>query len=290
MRNQTIETNNIKKKTIKYKTKSNKSIKIKIVKSAKLAKKDKPLFRPTEGEDVIEANLSFLISVMGGSLYDIYVNRILNERSGQNIQVTQVRKPTDSKNLLHLNEPTIFYGKNETHFTCSPDLKELWDSYKSGIQQGATNHFCQTFALMRMEKEFLPDGVVGRAFLNLEKGKFFENAFIAKNVACHILNEMLSNRPLQGQSPHCRTLQRPLQRPLQNPQIFDENDDIYSYFDFEVNNSENNHKLYEDDHDKVSEDFFYHHPKSIVSFLSYCKNISIDDFHNSTFRNQINLS
>lgn len=266
MRNQKIETNNIKKKTIKYKTKSNKSRKIKIVKSAK---KDKPLFRPTEGEDVVEANLSFLISVMGGSLYDIYVSRILNERSGQNIQLKQVRKPTDSKNLIHLHEPTIFYGKNETHFTCSPDLKELWDSYKSGIQQGATNHFCQTFALMRMEYEFLPNGLVGTAFSKLEKGRFFENAFIAKNVACHIMNELLPNRPLDG------------------PQIFDENDDIYSYFDFEMNNSENNHKLYHDDN---SEDFFYHHPKSILSFLSYCKNISLDDFHNSTFRNQINLS
>ena len=91
-----------------------------------------------------------------------------------------------------LGQPAIFYGNSSgTHFTVTLDGKQLWDSYK-GIQKPASDHFCQTFALMYVEHFFLPNSFVAKQFNELEMGQYMHNAIIAKNVCCdilHILNQ-----------------------------------------------------------------------------------------------------
>jgi hypothetical protein len=173
-------------KTIRkiVKTKKNKSI--------KLVKQ--PFFLSTEGEDDIEANLSFLIELLGSKLYETYIEDILNEDANQDIKVERVPHPSNPPvNYLIPNNPVIFYGnKSGTHFTCTVDGKTVWNSYKTGIQQNNTDHFCQTFALMRMQYEFLPESHIGQEFLQLKRYEYMDNVYIAKNVACDIL-ELLNN-------------------------------------------------------------------------------------------------
>jgi hypothetical protein len=231
------------------------------------------IFVPTEGEDTIESNLSFLIAMMGGSLYDIYVERILNVRSGQQIQVKQVKKSSYESNLYGITGPTIFYGKeNATHFTCTVDGSYLWDSYNEGFQKRNTNHFCQTFALMYMEHSFLPEGYIGQEYLKLQKGEFFDNAMIAKNVACSILNEL-----------------------LQMPDIFREHDDFYYYFDSELNKKTlgvSNHRINSEIKLKPhgEDELFFYNPKLVSKFILYCQNLTKADICTSSFRQQIDLS
>ena len=232
------------------------------------------IFVPTEGEDTIESNLSFMIAIMGSSLYEIYVEKILNVRSGQHIDVKQVKKSSYESNLQGITTPTIFYGKNNaTHFTCTINGSYLWDSYNEGFQKRNTNHFCQTFALMYMEHYVLPDGYVGQEFLKLQKGEFVDNAMIAKNVACYILNEL-----------------------LQMPEIFIEYDDIYYYFDLELNQKtygkvihKINPELKLKSHGE-NELFYYYNHKLVSKFILYCHELTKADICTSSFRQQIDLS
>jgi len=155
---------------------------------------DNHIFIGTEGEDILEANLSFLIELLGSKLYETYVDEILNMSSKKNIKVVAVAHPsTPPKDALIKGQPCLFYGNNGgTHYTCSVDGEQLWNSYKHGIQANHTDHFCQTFALMRTQHEFLPNSQIGKTYLKLKRGEYMDNAFIAKNVACDIL-KLLNN-------------------------------------------------------------------------------------------------
>ena len=154
-----------------------------------------PTFVSTEGEDDLEASISFLLELMGSSLYETYVEGILNEESSQTINVVKVRQPSNpEKKKMIIDEPKIFYGSSKgTHFTCTLDGKSIWNSYKEGIQLINTDHFCQTFTLMRMEYEFLPDSFIGKEYKNLQKYKYLDNVMIAIKVACHII-ELLQKK------------------------------------------------------------------------------------------------
>jgi len=155
---------------------------------------NQPTFISTEGEDNLEASISFLLELMGSSLYETYVEEILNIQSNQNIAVVQVPRPANPPpSLMIRGQPKIFYGSSKgTHFTCTLDGINIWNSYKEGIQILNTDHFCQTFTLMRMQYQFLPDSFVGQEYAKLQKYQYLDNVMIAKNVACYIL-ELLQN-------------------------------------------------------------------------------------------------
>jgi hypothetical protein len=234
---------------------SNKTKKKSVKKS--VTKRSPPLFIPTEGEDSLEANISFLISIMGGSLFDDYVTHILIPITGIPIDVIQVSRPTDSKNLLLIDRPTIFYGYKATHFTCSYDTNHLWDSYKEGIQLGATDHFCQTFALMRMEYELLPDSFIGKKFAQLRRGEFLLNAWIAKTVACHIIRTMISY--------YSRSKRAGIER-----------------MDELVDDQLEGHSIHSSLTIKNGQEL-------LIKLLECCEPLTINDFSNSSFREKILL-
>ena len=74
---------------------------------------DNHIFIGTEGEDIPEANLSFLIELLGSKLYETYVDEILNISSKKKIKVVAVAHPsTPPKEVLIKGQPSLFYGKN----------------------------------------------------------------------------------------------------------------------------------------------------------------------------------
>ena len=183
----------MKKKTIKN-NKTKKTINpIKIKKGGARAKKRKlnnePFFLPTEGEDPLEASISFLTGLMGSSLFETYVEDCLNPQlKNTQIQVVAVLKPLYPTKKMILGQPAIFYGNAQgTHFTVTLDGKELWNSYK-GMQKPNSDHFCQTFALMYAQHFFLPKSFVAKKYDELEFGEYMDNVIIAKNVCCNILH------------------------------------------------------------------------------------------------------
>jgi len=184
-----------KMKEIKKIKKTNKMKEIKkIKKTNKMKEINKPIFISTEGEDNIESNLSFLIELLGSSLLETYVEDILNIHSSKIINIRQVPHPTNPpKEELTSGQPIIFYGNYKaTHYTCSIDGTHIWDSYRQNIQVNGTDHFCQIFALMCIENAVFPNSYISKQFSNLKNKQFMENAFIAKNVACDIL-ELLNS-------------------------------------------------------------------------------------------------
>lgn len=170
-----------------------------------------PVFRPTQSEGVVEANLSFLIALMGSSIYDTYVENILNAQIAttnannaennlaskeiQEIRVIQINAPMNpGEEYLKQGFPAIFYGKrNATHFTCytGAEYKKVVDSYKNGIQKDGTDHFCQTFALMHMEHHFFPESKIGEYYQKLNMNKteegYLHNAMVAIEAACYVI-------------------------------------------------------------------------------------------------------
>jgi len=146
---------------------------------------------PTEGEDAVEASLSLLIDLMGSSLMDQYVEDIMNPNLPlqQHIVVRKVNRPNHPS--LQPGQPAIFYGRGRaTHFTCTTDGIQLWDSYKNGIQQRNTDHFCQTFALLYMQHSFFHGRHRGDWFHQLITGEYMHNAWVAKEFACHVVRTM----------------------------------------------------------------------------------------------------
>lgn len=159
----------------------------------------KPLVYSTEGEDVIYAHLALLIDIMGGSVYETFVSYI-NETLDTTIVTQQVglphrpSKPPDE--YFVPGQPTVFYGQSKgTHFTCTVDgtRKGLWDSYKEQVQKPHTDHFCQTFTLMRIIHELRPQSIFGKPFVQLHRGEFMDNAFLAKNYACKVVRTVYDN-------------------------------------------------------------------------------------------------
>jgi hypothetical protein len=158
-----------------------------------------PLVYSTEGEDIIYAHLALLIDIMGGSVNETFVSYI-NESQGTNIVTQQVAlphrpsKPPDE--YFVPGQPTVFYGLSKgTHFTCTADgtRQHLWDSYKEQVQKPHTDHFCQTFTLMRIIHELRPQSIFGKPFTLLHRGEFMDNAYIAKNYACKVIRTVYDN-------------------------------------------------------------------------------------------------
>jgi hypothetical protein len=217
----------------------------------------KPTFVSTEGEDNLESSISFLLELMGSTLYETYVEEILNTEANQNIFVVQVPRPANPpQSLMIPGKPKIFYGSSKgTHFTCTLDGKNIWNSYKEGIQILNTDHFCQTFTLMRMQYQFLPNSFVGMEYNKLQKYQYLDNVMIALKVACYIIemlqrefnidsqvNELLQLRDNRGKPEH-----------IKNPEL----KNIKS-------------------------------PQQIVTHLiSYCRSITKEQMCNSTFKQKI---
>lgn len=153
-----------------------------------------PPFISSEGEDDLEASLSFLIDLLGSSLYDTYVDDVLNMKANQNIELLNVPRPIKPPaNTMMPGYPKIFYGNGKgTHFTCTLDGVKLWNSYTEGIQMRDTDHFCQTFVLMRMQNEFLPTSFIGEEYTKLHKYQYLDNVMVAIKVGCYII-ELLQN-------------------------------------------------------------------------------------------------
>jgi hypothetical protein len=153
-----------------------------------------PTFISTEGEDNLESSISFLIELLGSTLYETYVEDVLNVESSQNIEVVQVPRPINPPaSMMIRGKPKIFYGTAKgTHFTCTIDGINLWNSYREGIQLLNTDHFCQTFTLMRMQSEFLPNSFIGTEYTKLQEYQYLDNVMIAIKVACYII-ELLQN-------------------------------------------------------------------------------------------------
>lgn len=154
-------------------------------------------FVSTEGEDNLEATLSFLIEMMGGSLYEAYVYNILNTNLKIPIKCISVQRPEHPKEEMKAGIPAIFFGSaNGTHFTCTVDGKNLWNSYNNGIQQPSTDHFCQTFVLMYMVYTFLhPNTPYRNLFRELQKGMLVDNVMVAIKFACYIIESVMNKFP-----------------------------------------------------------------------------------------------
>ena len=163
--------------------------------------KIEPVFIPTQGEGVVEANLSFLIELIGGSIYNTYVE-FLNEQFTDEtiITVKDVKKPMNPVNpdtglsFLLERKPMIFYGASSgTHFTCTTGDGKLIDPYKIGIQIDGTDHFCQTFSLMYMEHHFFPESVIGKLYekisFNGTKEGYLNNVMLAIQSACYVIEK-----------------------------------------------------------------------------------------------------
>lgn len=197
---------------------------------------------------------------MGGSLYELYVNEIINPQLPLDKQVevlsTRNRLSAPNKLKLYNNQPVIFYGESGgTHYTGTVDGIRIWDPYYNGIQEHHTDHFCQTFTLMYIINNVLPDSQVGEAFENLKNGKFTDNVIIAINVACDIIQLLLSTA---------------------DPDIKKQTED---YIDEAVD--ENSVHILNQKFGQMPPD------KLGISLIAYCRNITKEELCNSSFKNKI---
>jgi len=233
--------------------------------------------------------MAVLIELMGSSLYNIYIDEVLNlqltDMDKSNISIKTVTLPSSDKNVKSTKikngcNPTIFYGPKSTttHFTCTVDCNELWDSYRH-VQVNKSDHFCQTFALMKMINYCFPESDVGKEYTKLHQTinsefkygiltpeKYIENAFIAKNVACSILQHLIDNPRLF----------------TKNPQYYDDRPKkpktINDYF-LEILNVEDKHLLKNPYTDET-----------LQKLITYCKNLTLVDFKTeNSFRKKITL-
>jgi len=148
-----------------------------------------PPVLPTEGEDEVEAALSLLIDLMGGSAFELFMIHNFGENTVESIQVPRPEHPPTSE--LIPGVPRIFYGSRKgTHFTCTPDGITVWNSYKEGVQLYQTDHFCQTFTLMRMVYALSPSSFVGKMYETLMPYEFLDNVMTAIQVAGNVLIEL----------------------------------------------------------------------------------------------------
>ena len=169
----------------------------KTVKSVK-SKKSTPMVFSTEGEDELYAHLALLIDIMGGTLYETFLELYINDACGTNVRTQQISLPArptkPPPEYFVAGQPTVFYGAAKgTHFTCTVDGIHLWDAYKEQIQKPSTDHFCQTFTLMRIVNGVCPNSEFGKPFEKLERGEFMPNAYLAKNYACNVIRTVYHN-------------------------------------------------------------------------------------------------
>ena len=215
-----------------------------------------PTFISTEGEDDLEASISFLLELMGSSLYETYVEEILNTESNQNIKVVQVPRPINPPpSFMIPGQPKIFYGSSKgTHFTCTMDGVNIWNSYRERIQLLNTDHFCQTFTLMRMQYQFLPDSFVGREYTKLQEYQYLDNVMVAINVACYIIELLQKDFNIEGQVDEFLQLRDHKGNPvhIKNPAV-------------KIKNIQ----------------------QLITNLISYCRSITKEQLCNSTFKQKI---
>lgn len=237
-----------------------KTIKRKILKHRTPTNTIVPTFVSTEGEDDLEASISFLLELMGSNLYETYVEGILNEESKQNIKVVNVPRPSNpDKSEMILGEPKIFYGSSKgTHFTCTLNGKDIWNSYKEGIQLNNTDHFCQTFTLMRMEYDFLPESIIGKEYTKLKHYEYLDNVMIGIKVACYVIELLQEKFDINSQVDEFLQLKDNMGKPqhIINPKI---------------------KKL------KTTE-------KIIKNLISYCRSITEEQIEKSTFKQKIYMT
>lgn len=254
-------------------------------------------------------HLNLLIDLMGSSLYDAFIEHI-NQSYGLNIELKACKsnvKQEATKYIIKNDLPAIFYGsgKDATHFICTykksfdmcknkniplstiqstrairnpcANLKNcLWDPYENGgddctiyagFQKSQAHSFCQTFTLSCMVNQYVPDLELISDFKNMRSVNdiadpinkneiLVMNAFYAKNIACKIvryafLNELSIKDKEDGSVIDCWNF-------LQD-QIIGGNYRTSPRVD------RNNYTIF------------------MNSFLTYCENITIDQFKNSTF-------
>ena len=154
-----------------------------------------------DNEDYIEARLAFFIALLGGSMYEEYLNRRMKMVQTMNLN-EDVDHMTKTKILNRTNgNPTIFYGDIDPymHFTCSIDGQKIWNSYPR-IQKQDSNHFCQTFTLMKMQSVMRPKSYLANLFHQLleqipkkkkEKEIYMHNVLLARDAAVHVMEFLL---------------------------------------------------------------------------------------------------
>jgi hypothetical protein len=228
-----------------------------------------PLVKSGDGEDDIEANLSFLITFIGGNIYDDYIKHVINPRIKNKLKlqtIANVNSPIKGIEIIP-GQRSVYLGKgmSGTHYTSTVDGIHIFNSYDKKIQKRDSDHFCQTFALMYVIHDIFPNSKIAKAFNQLIPFEYMHNAYIAKNVACDIIAEFAKKF-----------------------YIYELN---YILVAFEIDpetgtkitdRSSQNHKINPEIHERP--DNF-----NIENFIKYCKNITQEDMENSTIKNQIYL-
>ena len=212
-----------------------------------------PIIESGEGEDVFMANLSVLIELMGGHCMELYVDDFINKKrnSSKNIfdvTVNCVKTPINPR--LVPNKPMIYYSDGKaTHFTSTVDGINLFNSNTAQFQKLNSHHFCQTFALMHIIHHFKPGTKIAKEYDKLEPGDkhFMNNAFIAKNVACDIIEKLDKYYDLSG--------------------------DVVTVFVNE-NKRSGEHRI-NPEINQTKETF------NVTNFVKYCRNITLEQMYNS---------
>ncbi len=266
------------------------------------------------GDDDIHIYLNLLIDLMGSYLYDAFLNKI-NEIYNLNIILIKCSmnvKECARNHVIDNISPAIFYGSgtDSTHFICTynkafdmcknkinplatiqstrrirnpcDNFKNcLWDPYENGgenctiyagIQKSQAHSFCQTFTLSCMLNQYLPDIDLIREFSYMKsvngitdkesKNEILSmNAFYAKNIACKIVKyAFLNNLSINKNG--------------DDLEFWDILFDIITQIEDETGKYKYN-TSYELDSDNYKGFINY--------FLSFCENITYEQFKNSTF-------
>ena len=255
----------------------------------------RPIFIPSaEGEDIIEANLAFLIELAGSDFYSLYVD-ILNERLEEKLgepltdeEKIQIILENDFNTLSRRNVkkqksevipevipkviPRIFHTTSTvTHFKASIDGIHKVNSYKNDLQKNRTNHFCQSFALMFIEASLFPDTETAREYEEMIKNA--KNSEIYKNSGnLDAENSRLIHNAFVAKNYACEFIKTVCNRMYEN--------DIIDIFNNILDPPDNEHHLSEDlqNTDRIT---------LLKDLLNYCKNLSEDDLSTSTFRKQV---
>jgi hypothetical protein len=236
------------------------------------------VFIRTGIEDDLEANLAFLIELVGHiSIYENYAD-ILNDRlKAQNAPyLIEVKKISDEnlKKIIKKNKkneaveekgvlkPTIFFGTTKvTHYKATIDGINIVNSYYNGLQKINSNNFCQTFAMMFIESSLFPGSDVSEKYNDMLNSKhsdetkeernnrLLHNSVIAKNYACDIIETTIAELSPED-----------VQKTLESILV-----------DGKSHQLAKNISL-----------------KNIIpQLIRYCRSLNEDDFAGSTFKNQV---
>jgi hypothetical protein len=158
--------------------------------------KNTPIFLPNDNEGIVNANITVLINLMG-RLIPYYLEKI--DFNGTSIKTVIVNKPMNPpKSEFIIGQPMLFNGsRNATHFTCTVDGINLWDSYKNGIQQPGTDNFCQTYSFLKLINYVQPNSFIGKQFNKLSVGNYVDNSMVALQTACYFLRLLFNHKDVE---------------------------------------------------------------------------------------------